>query len=252
MNVHTKEYRKLYYTKNKYTINIKNRQYREKNADRVKESRARYRKENKDKISKQKKEYYKENKIKVCVKQQECGHRLKLSAMNQYGGSRCTNCGIEDLDILSIDHIDGGGNEHRREVGGGSIIFYRWLKDNNYPPGFRVLCMNCQFRAKAGNLEGKLFTCRTKDQEYGHLLKIECFNAYGGCSCFICGIKDLDVLTIDHLEGGGRKHREKIGGGGTKFYRWLRNNGFPSGYQVLCMNCQLKKEANKRINYKGY
>jgi hypothetical protein len=22
---------------------------------------------------------------------------------------------------------------------------YLWLKQNNYPPGFRVLCMNCNF-----------------------------------------------------------------------------------------------------------
>lgn len=46
--------------------------------------------------------------------------------------------------FLIIDHIDGGGTKHRKEVGKGAA-FYRWLEKNNYPLNFQVLCMNCQF-----------------------------------------------------------------------------------------------------------
>lgn len=42
--------------------------------------------------------------------------------------------------FLCIDHIDGGGNKHRAEIKGD---FYRWLIDNNFPPGFQTLCHNC-------------------------------------------------------------------------------------------------------------
>ena len=70
---------------------------------------------------------------------------LKLTVFNVYGGPRCVGCGESELACLSMDHINGGGNRHRREVGSHSI--YDKLKKNNYPPGFRVLCMNCQFRA---------------------------------------------------------------------------------------------------------
>lgn len=57
-------------------------------------------------------------------------------------------------------------------------------------------------------------------------------------------ITDIRVLTIDHINGNGAKQRKKIGkalSSGHPFYRWLRNNNYPNGYQVLCMNCQFIK-----------
>src|SRR5260221_360879 len=47
-------------------------------------------------------------------------------------------------------------------------------------------------------------------------------------------------LSIDHINGDGSKHRKEIGGGG-KIYKWLINNNFPSGFQVLCIPCNLHK-----------
>lgn len=73
--------------------------------------------------------------------------RYKIAAFNAYGGCLCSGCGEQDLAVLSIDHIKGGGGKHRQEVGAN---FYYWLKANRYPDGYRVLCMNCQFRAKVG------------------------------------------------------------------------------------------------------
>jgi hypothetical protein len=37
----------------------------------------------------------------------------------------------------------------------------------------------------------------------------------------------------------GQSHRP----GGCRFYLWLKTNKYPSGYQVLCMNCQFVKKA---------
>jgi hypothetical protein len=49
--------------------------------------------------------------------------------------------------FLSLDHIDGGGNKHRKELfgdkGESGLSLYRWAKNNGYPPIFQVLCMNC-------------------------------------------------------------------------------------------------------------
>lgn len=39
-------------------------------------------------------------------------------------------------------HVNGGGKQHRLEVGFGQV-FYRWLKKNDYPEGYQVLCHNC-------------------------------------------------------------------------------------------------------------
>jgi hypothetical protein len=68
-------------------------------------------------------------------------HALRVEVLNRYGG-RCACCGESQYEFLSIDHINNDGAEHRREVGRGASIC-RWLKKNNYPAGFQVLCMNC-------------------------------------------------------------------------------------------------------------
>lgn len=60
---------------------------------------------------------------------------------------------------------------------------------------------------------------------------------YGGvCQC--CGEDRLNFLTIDHINGGGTQHRQKLKTtAGNSFYRWLRKQGYPEGYRVLCFNC---------------
>ena len=66
---------------------------------------------------------------------------------------------------------------------------------------------------------------------------------YGG-KCVCCGETHPVFLTIDHVNGGGRKHREAIGGSGTIFYRWLKQNGYPKEFQVLCYNCNSGRWRN--------
>jgi hypothetical protein len=71
-------------------------------------------------------------------------HR-KQEIINHYGG-QCDCCGEKHIEFLCIDHIYGGGNKHRRELKISSgEKFYRWIVKNNYPDGFRVLCLHCNF-----------------------------------------------------------------------------------------------------------
>ena len=70
--------------------------------------------------------------------------------------------------------------------------------------------------------------------------KQEAINHYGG-KCLCCGEKELVFLGIDHIDGGGRAHREQLGGG-NRIYRWLKQNGYPSGFQTLCHNCNFAKD----------
>lgn len=72
----------------------------------------------------------------------ERSKKNRVEVINNYGG-KCACCSESILEFLSIDHINGGGKQHRKEIGGGGNTFYRWLKRNNYPEGFRVLCNNC-------------------------------------------------------------------------------------------------------------
>ena len=71
--------------------------------------------------------------------------KLRDAAFEAYGGYRCSCCGEKHKEFLTFDHTDGDGADHRREIGRGSHNLILWLKRNNYPPGFRVLCMNCNF-----------------------------------------------------------------------------------------------------------
>ncbi len=73
--------------------------------------------------------------------------KLRLQCLQHYCGSevpfcQCPGCRETTIQFLTIDHINGGGTQHFKEVGGGTN-FYNWLKRNNYPDGFQVLCMNC-------------------------------------------------------------------------------------------------------------
>jgi len=71
-------------------------------------------------------------------------YRLRDDAFAAYGGYICACCGEDEKVFLTIDHVEGGGNKHRKEINADHPgNFYRWLKNQKYPPGFKVLCLNC-------------------------------------------------------------------------------------------------------------
>ena len=84
--------------------------------------------------------------------------------------------------------------------------------------------------------------------------KILVFNEYGkrqgGIKCNCCGEKMIEFLCIDHINGGGSKHRKEIRKEGWEFYRWLKNNNFPEGYQLLCHNCNQGKHIYEECPHK--
>ena len=62
-----------------------------------------------------------------------------------------------------------------------------------------------------------------------------------------CDVTDVDMLSLDHIENDGAEHRRESGNnGGHKMYRMLRQQGYPDGFQTLCMNHQTKKELLRR------
>lgn len=70
--------------------------------------------------------------------------RVKLAVIEAYGG-RCECCGESGPEFLTIDHINGDGNEHRK-AGLRGWRLYQWLAKRGYPKdAFRLLCLNCNF-----------------------------------------------------------------------------------------------------------
>lgn len=69
----------------------------------------------------------------------------------------CKNCNYdENIDALTIDHINGGGNKISKQYGieRGSRIYHYIIKEC-FPDGLQVLCMNCQFIKRLNNDECK-------------------------------------------------------------------------------------------------
>ena len=70
--------------------------------------------------------------------------RTRLEVITHYSPERkCACCGESDYRFLTLDHIDGKGSLHKREIGRCGTAFLRWLKHNNFPEGYQVLCWNC-------------------------------------------------------------------------------------------------------------
>ena len=77
-------------------------------------------------------------------------HQDRHLAISAYGG-KCVCCGETEIVFLTFDHINGGGNKHRRESYLARKALASWLVKNNYPPGFRILCFNCHMALRLGN-----------------------------------------------------------------------------------------------------
>ncbi len=77
---------------------------------------------------------------------------------------------------------------------------------------------------------------RTRDMRLALRLLLLANYSGGVIKCAICSEDRIDVLDLDHIEGGGIQERKKFK---TPFahYRWIRDSGFPKGYRVLCRNC---------------
>ena len=75
---------------------------------------------------------------------------LKDETFASYGGYVCACCGEIEKDFLTLDHKDNDGAAHRKSLaetyrGAGGWIMYLDLRRRGFPPGFQVLCMNCNW-----------------------------------------------------------------------------------------------------------
>jgi hypothetical protein len=85
--------------------------------------------------------------------------------------------------------------------------------------------------------------CRTaaqkqKRDEAAKALREQLIEAYGGkCTCPRCPETNPAFLTLEHVNGTGKAHREIVG---SHAYADLRRRGWPKdGFTLLCFNCNL-------------
>ncbi len=67
--------------------------------------------------------------------------RLRVLVAYSDPKPRCSCCGEDEVRFLTLDHLENGGRAHRRLRGTQGV--YLDLVRTGFPPGFQVLCFNC-------------------------------------------------------------------------------------------------------------
>lgn len=143
-------------------------------------------------------------------------------------GSKCSSCGETEFEFLTIDHVLNDGAKHRAEIG--NVDIYTWAERNGFPDSLQCLCFSC-------NIE-KSVKARRKDvvspSGYTQRRKREKILNHYGAKCSCCEEDNEHKLAIDHIDGGGCKHRKSTK---NNIYKEIIDRGFPPTYRILCANC---------------
>jgi hypothetical protein len=68
--------------------------------------------------------------------------KARKTALNLLGNA-CVCCGDTYEPYLQIDHVDGDGKDHRKELRHGTQALYRWVIQNPATDRVQILCANC-------------------------------------------------------------------------------------------------------------
>ena len=100
---------------------------------------AAYRDANREKVRAIGRQYVAKHKERLSAYGRQHRQSLRDAVLRAYGDA-CACCGERRREFLTLDHIAGGGRQHKRAT---SSHIYRDLRNRGFPPGFRVLCWNC-------------------------------------------------------------------------------------------------------------
>jgi len=86
-----------------------------------------------------------ENRNLKCARNQKKYLQCRINIINHYSNGKncCSRCGIGDIRVLDIDHINNNGSEQRKELKQLNLIW--WITKNNFPYGYQILCRNCNW-----------------------------------------------------------------------------------------------------------
>lgn len=180
------------------------KRYRERHKDEIRARQKEYRAKNREKINKEMREWHATHREEERVKAKEYFARRykkeKQLIFEHYGGTNphCECCGETRQEFLTVNHKNGRGNVHRREIGESNL--YHWLVKNNYPDGFNILCMNCNW---ASRITGQC-------PHFEHVLKLEKVSEdYRGLTYRVILPDNRELMLINTRRGffrGGHSH----------------------------------------------
>jgi predicted HNH restriction endonuclease len=87
--------------------------------------------------------YRDRNRSSINERSRERNWALRVEAIQRYGGV-CSCCGEEEMKFLTLDHPNGDGATHRRQLKvKAGVQFYKALRREDYATPMQVLCFNC-------------------------------------------------------------------------------------------------------------
>lgn len=100
-------------------------------------------------------------------------HARHVKMVLDYYGGKCECCGESEPKFLTVDHIEPIAS-YKKRVELGHTRMYSWLVLNNFPPGYRLLCSNCNHgRARNGGVcphqEGSQARAQARSRECGEV-----------------------------------------------------------------------------------
>ncbi len=113
------------------------------------------------------------------------------------------------------------------------------------PNGGFETCEKCRQRRNDWGNANTDYMAQQRTIKYA-TVRQKVFDHYGW-ACVCCGESNHGFLTMDHVEGGGNKHRKELGLAGNAFYAWLVREGYPEGFQTQCYNCNCGRAHNGGI-----
>lgn len=82
-----------------------------------------------------------------CQRQYEKDQYIKnrIIVLNKLGG-KCDCCGEQKIELLSIDHINGGGNQEKKVLRGANLLKkLKLMNESDLSNKYRCLCYNCNY-----------------------------------------------------------------------------------------------------------
>lgn len=92
-------------------------------------------------------DYYQKNKDRFSVYLSGYREKVRLEMIDAYGG-KCSRCGIDDHEVLVLDHINDDAKKDRSENNhNGGYKMYMFLRKLDWPKeSHQLLCHNCNFK----------------------------------------------------------------------------------------------------------